>query len=371
MTFFDGLDDHSAIPLETYIFPHLRSGNVLITTQNATIYDRINATQIMQVTSLDEKAVEELLLMTAVRPANVNVANISESTGEVQARKQVLRELGYLPAAISVVAGILRGSPGSPQISCETYLRRCQEARDEDLEENPTLTNYHSVWKAFEICFRHFLSDQTTNSKRAVHLAYFVASCEDASNLQDGVQLYRLVARRRDQVGNNKRSNDFKVLGELGFLDRNFFRRSFDKLANANFITGNWTKCGDDHVPYIEMHSLFKKWLQRTYPAEIYSLLRPKLWLLGFGMCRQLEQTGVETNRYGSLKSELRASLVAHREHWDKDPASNHEIVVPFILDAVRGLARSIEHLPIDAQQQPGLATYSDALHDSINEMII
>ncbi|KAF4448411.1 phosphorylase superfamily protein [Fusarium austroafricanum] len=353
---FDGLDDHSAIPLETYTFPHLPSGKILITTQNASICDRINASHVMKVTPLDEKAAEDLLIMTTARPGNVNTANISESTGEAQARKRVLRELGYLPAAISIVAGILRGSLGSPQISCEMYLQRCDEARDEDLEESPTLANYHSVWKAFEICFHHFISDQTANSKRAAHLAYFVASFEDASNLQDGVHLYRLATRRRDQVQNNNQNHSF-------------FRRSFDKLVSANFITGNWTKSGDDHVPYIEMHSLFKRWLQRTYPGEIYPLLRPKLWLLGFGMCRQLEHTGVETDRHSSLKSELRASIASHREHWSDNAVSNHELVVPFVLDAVRGLAKSIEILPVDAQQQPGLATYSENLHDSISEV--
>ncbi|KAH6873475.1 hypothetical protein B0T10DRAFT_466260 [Thelonectria olida] len=321
---FDGLDDPSTIPLETYIFPHLPSGKILVTTQNASIYDRINSNHGMQVTPLDEKAAEELLLMTAARLANVNTANISESKGEAQARKQLLRELGYLPAAISVVGGILRGSLGSPQISCEMYLQRCDQARDEDLEESSTLTNYHSVWKAFEICFRCFLSDRTQNSIRAAYLAYFVASFEDASNLQDGIQLYRLATREEIK---------------------------------------------DDHVPYIEMHSLFKRWLQRTYAGEISPLLRPKLWLLGFGMCRQLEQNGVETNRRSSLKSELRASIVTHGEHWSDNAGSNHEVVMPFILGAMRGLAQSIQHLPVDTQQQPGLATYSETLRDSVSEV--
>ncbi|PNP60665.1 hypothetical protein FNYG_14607 [Fusarium nygamai] len=323
----------------------------------------------MKVTPLDEKAAEELLVMTAARTANVNTANISESTDEAQARKRVLRELGYLPAAISVVAGILRGSLGSPQITCEMYLQRCHQARDEDLEESPTLTNYHSIWKAFEICFQHFVSDQTNNSKRAAHLAYFVASFEDASNFQDSVQLYRVATHRRDQAQNNIQNTGFKAINELKFLDHSFFRRSFDKLVSANLITGNWTKSGDDHVPYIEMHSLFKRWLRRTYPGEIYPLLRPKLWLLGFGMCRQLEHTGVETGRHSSLKSELRASIASHREHWSDNAVSNHELVVPFVLDAVSGLANSMEHLPVDTQQQPGLATYSENLRASMSEI--
>lgn len=49
----------------------------------------------MQVTSLDEEAAEELLLTTAARAAYVNTANVSESAGEVQARKQVLRHIWY------------------------------------------------------------------------------------------------------------------------------------------------------------------------------------------------------------------------------------------------------------------------------------
>lgn len=355
--------------MESYIFPHLPSGKVLITTQNASICDRINANHIMQVTPLDEEAAEKLLLLTAARTAYVNTANVSESAGEVQARKQVLRELGYLPAAISVVGGILRGSLGSLQISCETYLQRNNEARDKDLEESPILTTYRSVWKAFEICFQHFLSDQATNSKRAAHLAYFVASFEDASNLKDGVQLYRLAARQRDQVQIDSESTGSKVMRELHFLDHNFFRRSFDKLVSANFITGNWTKSGDDHVPYIEMHSLFKRWLQREHTGQIGSLLRPKLWLLGFGMCKQLEQTVVETDRHSSLKSELRASIATHRVYCYDNAISNHEAVVPFVLDAMRGLAQSIQHLPVDTQQQPGLAMYSDNLHDSMREI--
>ncbi|KAH6977653.1 hypothetical protein EDB80DRAFT_899698 [Ilyonectria destructans] len=320
----------------------------------------------MQVTPLHEEAAEELLLMTAARPAYANTTNISESAGEAKARKQVLRELGYLPAAISVVGGILRGSFGSPQISCETYLQRCDEARDEDLEERPILSNYDSVWRAFEICFQHFLSEQTTNSRRATHLAYFVASFDDASNIKDIVQLYRQAARRVDQVKINSESTGSTVMRELRFLDHSFFRRSFDKLVSANFITGNWSKGGDDYVPYIEMHSLFKRWLQRKHTGQIDCLLHPKLWLLGFGMCRQLEQTGVETDRHSSLKSELRASMATHWEHLSGNSVPNHEAVVPFVLDAMRGLAQSIEHLPVNTEQQPGLATYSDTLQDSM-----
>src|SRR3569833_1836838 len=121
---FDGLDDHSAISLESYNFPDLPSGKVLVTTQNASISDRIDANYVMQVPPLDEKDAEELLLMTATRGADVSRAKNLESAAEVHARKRGVRELGYPPVAISIVGGILRGSLGSSPTSSDGYIRR-------------------------------------------------------------------------------------------------------------------------------------------------------------------------------------------------------------------------------------------------------
>ncbi|KAI8634147.1 hypothetical protein F5Y19DRAFT_487638 [Xylariaceae sp. FL1651] len=365
---FDGLNDPSAIQMETFIFPNLPSVKILITSQNANICDRVNASHVMQVSPLTEEAAEGLLTMTATRTRSENQTHAVVCATEILARRKIVRDLGYLPVAISVVGAILRGSLGSHPISYESYLQRCNESRDADLEERPILTTYPSIWTAFDICFRSILSDDSSNSKRAAALAFFLASFEDASNFKDCIELYRLLARHDVEVQSSNGSTKAKVLRELQFLDQNFLRRSFDMLVSASFITGNWSKSKDDHVPYMEMHSLFKKWLRRKHSANVDFFMCPKLWLLGFGMYQQLEQTGVDTKRYKAFKYELQANMKMNQKSWPEDVVPLHETVTAFVLSSTTSLKKSLEHLSVVIQEQSDLRTYSDSLRASIQD---
>ena len=367
---FDGLDDPSGIQLETYMFPNLPSVKILITSQNANISDRVNAStnHVMQVSPLTEEDAVELLAMTAARPPRDHLTNAPITAVEKAARKRVVRDLGYLPVAISIVGAILRGSFWSPPISCETYLRRCDESREEDLEEASLLTNYPSVWRAFDICFQKIVSDDSPSAKRAAALAFCIASFHDSSNIKDCVTLYRLLAHQELQVRPSGESTNTKVFKELRFLDRDFLRRSFDRLASANLITGNWARSNDDHVPYMEMHSLVRKWLRRTHSAMTNSFLCSKLWLLGFGMYQQLEQTGADTRRYNAFKLELQASIQSNQGSWPVSVVPTHETAAAFVLESVAGLGKSLEYLPASLPEQHDLATYSDALRTAIRD---
>src|SRR3569833_678633 len=77
---FDGLDDHSAISLESYNYPDLPSGKVLVTTQN-------DANNNKQEPPKKEKDTEEQHHKTATRGADVSRAKNLESAAEVHARK--------------------------------------------------------------------------------------------------------------------------------------------------------------------------------------------------------------------------------------------------------------------------------------------
>ncbi|KAK4235070.1 hypothetical protein C8A03DRAFT_46714 [Achaetomium macrosporum] len=185
----------------------------------------------MQVCPLTEPAAEELLTITAARTPN-------DTQAEALARKQIVRDLGYLPVAISVVGGILRGSFGSQPISCQSYLRRCEESRDADLEESLVLTNYPSVWTA-------------SNARRAAGLVL------------DCIELYRLLDDHEESLQSGNESTNSRVLREL-------------QLST------------NDYVPLMEMHSLLKKWFRREHSTKVDSFARPKLWLLSFGMYKAL-----------------------------------------------------------------------------------
>jgi hypothetical protein len=178
-------------------------------------------------------------------------------------------------------------------------------------------------------------------------MANFTAACDNLSNLTDYIRLYR-------QFKNNSASKDSGVafVDELLFLDKGLFELTIAKLADVNMITLNWTGNGSDSLPYIEMHALVRRWLDLRNSGKIRAYTSSKMWLLGFGMYDHMVQGRVGGKTFEPLLEEIKASLAKYPDALQESNIPTTEIVFPFLLEAQKGLSKSIAHLPAGSKQQ-------------------
>ncbi len=177
----------------------------------------------MQISPLTEEAAEELLTTTAPQERHVRIRILQYPPVEVLARKQIVSEIWDIYPWQHLLSGPSSADPlVLLPISCEDYSIRRDESRDADLEERSVLTNYPSVWTAFDTCFRNILSDGSSNSKRQRNWHSFVASFEDSLNLGDQSDCIACLLATTYQVQSSSQNTNAKVPRELRFLDQDF-----------------------------------------------------------------------------------------------------------------------------------------------------
>lgn len=358
LVIFDGLDD-PAIDIQQYLFPNEETSKILITTQNQRVASNIVATHRMQVLPLEEKAAENLLDVT-ISDGSENEADFI-STEERVARKEVVQQLGHLPLAIAIVGAVIRDSP----ITCRDYLSLTSSFQDDLLDENLEFSDYsNSVWKAFEISFQRVLNDRSMLGSSASSMAYFIASFNDSSTLNDCIRICNDFASR--SPGSKFEFNDSyaAICKVLPFLtEGGKLHLGLNRLASFNLVMVDSTTSGLQHPPIIEMHSLVKRWLKRRFErnssALSQSFASTKLWLLGFSLHNDLVRTKVASKRYDHLKSELLSCLEESVLHPQGSTFAfrNPGSAIPFVLEAIEQLLKVIDFL------QPAASFHRHRMH--------
>ncbi|MCJ1438071.1 hypothetical protein MMC27_007458 [Xylographa pallens] len=360
---FDGLDA-PLINIQQYLFADLGESKILITTRNKDLASYIKATHVLQVNPLNEKIGQDLLnvyINTGSASLTVGQAVQEEQTPtETDARRRIVKELGGLPLAIAIVGAALRKESGIPSINSQTYLTWADEVKDILLEQDPVFSDYSSsVWKSFQFAFQGILQGTGIN-QYAAFMAHFVASCENASNLAEYIRLYRTASTRSAATPCRP------VIGQLRFLETGFFELAIKALAAVNMVTVNWMEGGPNDVPYIEMHSLVRRWLGSTNHDKVFTYAGSKMWLLGFGMYDQMNGSGVGTSRFEPLLKELSEMLIESPRMLDGSQVPASEAVFPLLLDAQMKLSKSTEFLPAGSAQRSRLHQFSRGLESEI-----
>lgn len=237
---YDGLDDPPT-NFHRFLFVDLPNSKILVTTRRKDLASQIRAApkNSLPVNPLDEISALELLstyIVSTPDLATTTGALEKEITiAEREARKSIVKRLGGLPLAISIIGASMREDNGI--LDCQSYLMWSDEAKDVLLEEDPQFSDCSysfSVWNAFTFAFQRMLSGTVGNYSREA-VTNFIASCDNSSNIAGYVRLYRLFKRSRSRNGSGTASID-----QLGFLENGFFEATIAKLAAVNMI--NYSK---------------------------------------------------------------------------------------------------------------------------------
>lgn len=365
---FDGLDDPS-INIQRFLFADLPASKILVTTRNKDLAFQIGSSHdhILQINALDENAAQELLNTYIIsRPGLATEYRGQQkelSAWEKDARRHIVKELGGLPLAISIVGASMSKDNGDSSMTCQSYLTWSDEAKDLLLEQELEFSDYSSsVWKAFTIAFQKILSG-TGAYQHTASMANFAASCENASNLADYFQLYRQF--RRNNPG---KSSGLAAIDQIRFLENGLFELTIAKLAAVNMITLNWTEDSSGRLPYIQMHSLVRKWLTCRNYSQVSQYIAPKMWLLGFGMYNQMAHNQVRLKEFEPLMKEINVSLVQGFDALQNSCVPTAEIVFPFLFEAQKNLLKSIDYLPARSEQWGLLRQFWEALESDITD---
>lgn len=368
---FDGLDDQF-VNIQRYLFADIPGGKILITTRRKDLAGEISATHELQVKPLDMSTAEDLLDAYIMRtpPTEDEMHQEKISTQERDARRHIVKELGGLPLAISILGASMRPGNGNPRMNCQAYLTWSDEGKDGLLQRAPKFCGYSSsVWKAFDFAFQPILSSIGGN-QHAASVAYFAASCENASSLKDYFRLYQQFKTKKPAINKTSLSSGIAAVDVLRFLDEDIFNLAIDDLASVNMITLNWIEDGHVLVPYIEMHSLVRRWLERRNLDRslnhIAVYTAPKLWLLGFGMYDQMDRSQVALKAFDPLMTELKASLDGGIDALHDSCVPAPELIFPFLLEAQKSLSQSISHLPAGSNQHRRLREFSVKLESEL-----
>ena len=366
---FDGLDI-PLINIQQYLFADIKEIKILITTRNKDLAPYIKATHVLQMNPLNKQLGQYLLnvyMDTDSASLTAGQAVQAEQTPqERDARRRIVKELGGLPLAIAIVGVALRKESGIPSINSQAYLAWADEVKDILLEQDPVFSDYSSsVWKAFQFAFQGILQGNGIN-QYAAFMAHFAASCEDASNLAEYIRLYRKFRTRNTASTRSAAIPGHPVIGQLRFLETGFFELAIKALAAVNMVTVNWMEDGPNNVPYIEMHSLVRRWLVSTNYNKVSTYAGSKMWLLGFGMYDQLNASRVGTSRFEPLLKEVSETLLRSPRILEDSHVPAQEAVFPLLLDAQIKLSKSIDSLPAGLAQRSHLHQFSRELESEI-----
>lgn len=367
---FDSLDA-PLINIQRYLFADLGESKILITTRNNDLASYIKATHVRQMNPLNEHIGQDLLnvyMNTDSASLTAGQAVQEEQTPqETDARRRIVKELGGLPLAIAIVGAALRKESGIPSINSQAYLAWADEVKDILLEQDPMFSDYSSsVWKAFQFAFQGILQGTGIN-RYAAFMAHFVASCENTSNLAEYIRFYRKFRTRNTVSTRSAATPGHSAIDQLRFLEIGFFELAIKALVAVNMVTVNWMEGGPNDVPYIEMHSLIRRWLSNTNHDRVFTYAGSKMWLLGFGMYDQLKGSRVGASRFEPLLKEVSETLIENPRTLDDSqvPAAS-EAIFPLLLDTQIKLSKSIDFLPAGSVQRSRLHQFSRDLESEI-----
>jgi hypothetical protein len=370
---YDGRDESSLRNHLHTLLDGITEGKLLVTPRNMHLAKEIANDHIFLVNRLDERGGEQLLLNYLSTSPRLKQAESSsqdtEDSNESDMRRRIVNELGGFPVPISAIGAFLRNSRNA-STSCRDFLTWAQQDREMFLQRQSISTGYpSSVWKAFEFAFSGLLSsDEELN--HVASLIFLVASCENGSNLAEYSDLYRQwLEFGHDQKPMPELSTG--ISRGLGFLRPGLLDDALYQLEGINMITAHWTQRGQGtFVPYIEMHSTIKKWVQHRNPGEVSGWTLSKLWLLGFGMYDQMirGQMGLEATKFRSLSEGIKSELNCDNSFECENQALG--VLLLFLVEAQSYLFKSIEHLPPAKSQFMKLGKIREDLEAEIPDAI-
>jgi hypothetical protein len=366
---FDGLDD-PLINVQQYTFTDLSASKILITTRNKDLASVLNTPYIWRMKPLDEQNGQDLLNMYL----NTNSASVTpgqaaqeeQTHQEIDARRHIVKELAGLPLAIAIVGAALQKGNGIRSIDGQVYLAWSDEVKDRILQRDRLFSDYSSsVWKAFQFAFQDILQGTGIN-KDATSMAHFIASAESPSNLAEFVRLYRKFSATSTASNASVINSSHSVIAQLRFMENGSFELAIQALAAVNMITVNSMKVGPDDVPYIEMHSLVKRWLNGMNLGKAFAYAGSKMWLLGFGMYEDMTKGRVGASKFEVLLKEVSEPLIKNPRMLDDSHVPVSEAIIPLLLDAQTKLSKSIDSLPAESTQVSSLRQFSRELESEI-----
>jgi len=364
---FDGLSA-PLINIQQYLFADLGESKILITTRNQDLASYIKATHVLSINPLEGLSGQELLSLHLA--SGSDSATVSQTAGEIEARRRIVDELGGLPLAISIVGAALRqgSSSRSPNISSQAYLGWSDNVKDILLDQDPQFSNYSSsVWKAFHFAFQGILQGHGVN-RDAAALAHFAASCESASNLAEFIRLYRKARTNQAMKVEHSKAAAHSVFDQLRFLEIPILDLAISALAGVGMITVNGTRDQPADAPYVEMHSLVRKWLVNTDHQKVSNFVGLKLWLCGFAMLDELSTSPFRTSTLKHLFSGVVKELQKNTKILEKSQMPASEVALPLVLDAHIALSESVALLPIRPAQRRLLSQLSEELESEIQD---
>lgn len=255
----------------------------------------------------------------------------------------------------------------SLSITRQNYLDRFSELSYSLLGQAQPFSDYpHSVWKAFQISFSELLKKEDEPWPSARSMAYFIASLEDSSTLNDCIKICHRAScsnRLRAHSGSN-------MVDILSFLEnKDKLLMSFQALASVDLIISDPSDDRSKQLPSIEMHSLIRNWLRSKSRIQPYEYVSTRLWLLGFVIYDDLLQTRVSSGRYDLLVSELLQRVRELKFTHDNGLSQlcNLEISFPFLVQVLDRCETSLNYLQPESElYQKQLQAVSDKL---ISEM--
>ena len=188
---------------------------------------------------------------------------------------------------------------------------------------------------------------------------------QNASNLAKFVRLYRKFRARNTASTVSATTLGHPVIGQLRFLENGSFELAIQALAAVNMVTVNSIEGGPNDVPYIEMHSLVKRWLSMNIDKG-FAYTGSKMWLLGFGMYDDMTRGRVGASRFEALLKEVSEPLIKDPRMLDNIHVPASEAVFPLLLDAQTKLSKSIDFLPAGSTQRSRLRQFSRELESEI-----
>ncbi|KAK3935547.1 hypothetical protein QBC46DRAFT_412925 [Diplogelasinospora grovesii] len=273
-----------------------------------------------------------------------------------------LHQLGGLPLAIAIVGAALRQDGGPLNISCQAYLGWADEVKDIILEQDPMFScSPSSVWKASTFAFEGALRGNGVRRYTAP-VAHFIASCENAVEHR---RIRSPVPAARAQplaVPNHP------VVVQLRFLEHPMFDLAIRALAGVNMIIVNRMQDQPNNVPYIEMHSLVRRWLIRTGHDEVFTFASSKMWLFGFATYDCLNTCRVRASKFEPLFREAAKELTRNPGMLANCHIPASEVVSPVLLNAHTELSRSTAFLPVRLAQRSPLHQLATELESEIRD---
>ncbi len=368
---YDGLDA-SLINIQQYLFANLGESKILITTRNKDLASYTKATHALQMDPLNEQLSQDLLNVymntDSTSLAAGQAVQEEQTPQETDARRRIVKELGGLPLAIAIIGTALRKDSGIPSINSQAYLAWTDEVKDILLEQDPVFSDYSSsVWKAFQFAFQGILQGTGIN-QYAAYLAHFAVSCENSSNLAEYIRLYRNFRTKNTTRTLSTATSGSLVIRQLRFLENGLFELAIKALAAVNMVTVNWMEDGPNDVPYIEMHSLVRRWLDSMNHDKVPTYTGSKMWLIGFGMYNQLNGSRVGAARFEPLLKEVSETLIENPEVPNGSEVPASETVYPLLLDAQIKLSTSSDFLPVGSAQRSRLHQFSGQLELEITK---